>query len=191
MSNRAFLIGSDDPAPAGQNEDGLPTYDYERQVMADSGKWIIPLFWFSIFDHANLTTYSSASLEVPTVVCSKSQGLATLEQRRPIILSSFAAIASFWPSWECLISEAPFQYFEMDVSEIWDIAPDLFESDFPMALRSLSTSTPDDFEKLLQLAGIERGADGRSFSAAGSRFTGSFVRGFRGNREVPWEDDYK
>ena len=178
MSNRAFLIGSKSPTPAGRTSDGDPNYAYDTDVIAEGGSYQLPVFWLSLFDESHFTVHESDEYSVPTLVCDLKAALALLEQRRVAVLSAFVGCEMHWADWERLVSNAQTPFLKVDATEVWDLEPNSFGPALAAAVRWFTSGAPDDFNQLLGLGGIQYDFQRRRFTVAGREGKGEHLYGY-------------
>lgn len=210
MANRAYLVGSDNADSAGPGDKGI-NYNPDTEILAGSSGQV-PVFWLSIFEESHIKPHVVQEYRIPAPVCEAAAARQLLKQRRPKALAAFSQCVSHWEAWERLIAEAPFQFFKLDATEVWDLAPDLFQSQLPAAIRWFSSGSADDFAKLLAIAEIPviqpRGFLGRLVGGSRSGYdvasrtltmakdragrsdsVGHHLHGYAWVREVPWKDE--
>jgi hypothetical protein len=209
MANRAYLVGSSHDDTAGPSAKGI-NHDPDTEILAGASA-IIPVFWLSLFNEFHLKTHIIEEYKIPAPVCQAAEGRKILLERRSRILATFAQCEPHWEAWERLITEAPFQFIKLDSAEVWDLEPEVFEADLPLAVRWFSSGSADDFAKLLSVAEIParkpRGFLGRILGGTPSGYDSTTKRlsklkdwrgqpdsvkhhlhGYKWVREVPWKD---
>ena len=210
MPNRAYLVGSTHAETAGPGEKGI-NYNPDTEILAGASIHI-PVFWFSIFDESHIKPHAVQEYRIPSAVCEAAAGRALMQQRREKILAAFGGCPSHWEAWERLVTDAPFAFFKIDGTEIWDLDPKLFESQFSPAIRWFSSGSADDFAKLLSIAEIPvvpprgflarlSGRKSEGYDAETKTFTltkdgvgradsaGHHLHGYGWVRPVPWKDE--
>lgn len=210
MANRAYLVGSSNADTAGPGEKGI-NYNPDTEILCGASTQIA-LFWLSLFEEAHIKPHLVQEYRIPAPVCEASVARQLLQQRRAKVLAAFPQCETHWQAWERLITEAPFQFFKLDGTEVWDLDPELFQSQLPPAVRWFSSGTADDFAKLLSIAGIPmiqpRGFLGRLVGGTPSGYdvatktltmakdggrrsdsVGHHLHGYSWVREVPWKDE--
>jgi hypothetical protein len=209
MANRAYLVGSSNGDTAGPGENGV-NYNPDTEILAGASTQI-PVFWLSLFDESNIKPHVVKEYSIPAPVCEAATARTLLQQRRAKILAAFSQSKTHWDAWERLITEAPFKFFKLDATEVWDLDPELFQSHLPPAVRWFSSGSADDFAKLLSVAEIPmiqpRGFLGRLVGNTASGYdmatktltmakdgagrsdsVGHHLHGYAWVREVPWKD---
>lgn len=168
MANRAFLIGSNRPGPAGAKA-GRLNYDPDTEVLAAASSGI-PLLWLALFP-----AFTNRSL---SLVSPAADARALARQRRARILGAFPQCTALWDAWEQLLA-VPCQYFKVDAAEIKDLAPAEYGPDLRAALQWFSTGADADLEKLLRMAD----APGQPAGVQPLQ-----LRGYHWVRPVPWTE---
>jgi len=133
MANRAYLVGSENADTAGPNEEGI-NYDPDTEILAGAS-YHLPVFWFSIFDESHLKTHAIQEHKIETFVADVDTAKRLLQQRRATVLATFPQCESHWNAWTQLITEAPFKFFKIDATEIWELNPDQLKQRLPGAVR--------------------------------------------------------
>ncbi|MEX2560985.1 MAG: hypothetical protein WD403_13775 [Pirellulales bacterium] len=210
MANRIYLVGSSNADTAGPGDEGI-NYDPDTEILAGASRQI-PVFWLSLFDESHIKPHVVQEYRIPAPVCEAAVARKLLQQRRPKILAAFSNCEPHWGAWERLISEAPFQFFKLDATEIWDLDPELFQSRLSPAVRWFSSGSADGFAALLSIAEIPliqpRGFLGRliagttfgydvatrTLTTAKDRAGRSdpvdyLLHGYAWVREVPWKEE--
>lgn len=210
MANRAYLVGSSNADTAGPGEEGI-NYNPDTEILAGASSQI-PIFWLSLFEESHIKLHVVQEYRISAPVCEASVARQLLQQRRAKVLSSFPRCEAHWQAWERLITEAPFQFFKLDGTEIWDLDQELFQSQLPPAIRWFSSGSADDFAKLLSIAEIPMtpprgflarlvGGKPPGYDIARKTLTvakdrgrrsdsvGHHLHGYSWVREVPWKDE--
>jgi hypothetical protein len=179
MSNCAYLIAGKTPEPAGCNGDGETNYDFQSDVIATGGGYQLPLFWLSLFNQADLCLHQFDEYRVPTVVCERSSAFANLRKRRSLMQATFPACEAHWASWEWLVGSATAPYFKLDATELWDLGPEEYERDFPVALRWFESGDAGDLSVLLSMGAFAYDAESKHLTLGGSEVLGAHLYGYR------------
>ena len=208
MANRAYLVGSSNADTAGPGEKGI-NYNPDTEILCGASTQI-PVFWLSLFEEAHIKPHVVQEYRIPAPVSEASVARQLLQQRRAKVLATFPQCESHWQAWERLITEAPFQFFKLDGTEVWDLDPQLFERQLPPAVRWFSSGSPDDFAQLLSIAEIPliqpRGFLARLVGSAQAGYdvaaktlsvaqgprsdsVGHHLHGYAWVRGVPWKDE--
>jgi hypothetical protein len=178
MSNRAYLIASQDSTPAGRNSDGDANYDEQRDVLADGGGYQLPVFWLSLFSESDICFHQFDEYRVSTLVCQRESALNQMEQRRDSVLAAFPGCEAHWRVWHNLVEGSTAAYFKVDATELWDLDPDLFEDDFRAAVRWFSSGDDSDYETLLSVGILAFDASSNQFTVGGSQLVGEHLYGY-------------
>ncbi|HSY18787.1 MAG TPA: hypothetical protein VK815_10655 [Candidatus Acidoferrales bacterium] len=205
MANRAYLVGSENADTAGPNEQGI-NYDPDTEIFAGAS-YHLPIFWLSIFDESHLKTHAIAEHKIETFVADADTVKRLLSQRRAAVLATFPQCESHWNAWTQLITEAPFKFFKIDATEIWELDPDQLKQRLPGAVRWFSSKSDADFAQLLAtaevplikprgllgslLGGTPRGYDPKTknLTVAKDSSVGHHLHGYSWVRETPWKDE--
>lgn len=164
--------------PAGRDSDGGANYDEQRDVLADGGGYQLPVFWLSLFCEADICLHHFDEHRVSTLVCRRESALNHLERRRDSVLAAFPGCEDHWRVWQNLVEGSTAAYFKVDATELWDLDPELFEGDFPLAVRWFSSGDESDFETLLSMGILTFDADTQQFTVGGSQLAGEHLYGY-------------
>jgi hypothetical protein len=208
MANRAYLVGSEHADTAGPGEKGI-NYNPDTEILAGAS-YRIPVFWLSIFDESHLKAHVVQGFNIPTLVADAEATKRLLQQRRAAVLAAFPQCESRWNAWAQLITEAPFKFFKIDATEVWDMDSDMFEAQFAKAVRWFSSGSADDFTKLLAAAelplvkprgfiggllggGSQPGYDSKTKTITAAPppepSVGHYLYGYSWVRPTPWKDE--
>lgn len=178
MSNRAFLISNNTPEPSGRNSEGDLNYDFGRDVIAEGGSMLLPIFWLSLFDQSHLQFHQLDEYRIPSLVCQRAAGLALLEKNKTAVLSLFTGHESDWQRWEELVRSSQGSYFKFDGTELWDLGSDEFEPGLSGAVRWFSSRSPDDLVTLLGQSAMYRDPVSGRFKIGSKDVTGEHLYGY-------------
>lgn len=210
MANRAYLVGSSNADTAGLGEKGI-NYNPDTEILCGAS-YQIPVFWLSLFEESHIQAHLVQGYRIPAPVCEATAARQLLQQRRSKVLAAFQQCEAHWQAWEQLITEAPFQFFKLDGTEVWEMDAELFQSQLPSAIRWFSSGSAEDFATLLSIAEIPMiqppGFLGRLVGGTPSGYdiatktltmtndgagrsdsVGHHLHGYSWVREVPWEDE--
>jgi hypothetical protein len=169
---------SEDPTPAGRDSEGDTNYDEQRDVLADGGGYQLPVFWLSLFSESDICFHQVDEYRVSTLVCGRESALNQLALRRDSVLAAFPGCEAHWRAWQGLVEGSPAAYFKVDATELWDLDPDLFESDFRVAVRWFSSGDDSDFETLLSMGILAFDAGNSQFTVGGAQLVGEHLYGY-------------
>jgi len=181
MSSRPYLVASQHAIPAGRASDGSANYDERTEVIADGGSYQLPVFWLSLFSDSDLRNHLFDEHRVSTLVCDRATALIHLEKRRATVLATFPGCEAHWQTWQRLIESSPAAYFKVDATEIWDLDPDIYERDLPLAVRWFTSGDDTDFATLLELGMLtcDSETEPHRFTVGGSDLIGEHLYGYR------------
>jgi hypothetical protein len=146
--------------------------------LAEGGGYQLPVFWLSLFSESDICFHEIDEYRVSTLVCERESALNHLATRRDSVLAAFPGCEDHWRVWENLIGGSKAAYFKVDATELWDLDPDLFESDFRVAVRWFTSGDESDFETLLMMGILTFDADNNHFTVGGSQLLGEHLYGY-------------
>ena len=184
MSNRAYLIASQNSTPAGTRSDGNTNYA-TTEVIADGGSYQLPIFWFSLFSQSNLCIHQFDDFRASTLICDRATAWNNLRERRASVLAAFPGCDAHWDVWQQLTEGSTGSHFKLDATEIWDLDPDSYERDFPAAVRWFSSGAAEDFAALLSLGALNYDSATRQLTVGTSAVIGEHLYGYRMNASPP------
>jgi hypothetical protein len=153
--------------------------------MADGGNYQLPVFWLSLFSESDLCVHQFDDYRVSTLVCDRAMALNNLQKRQAPVLAAFPGCDAHWQVWQRLAESSTAAYFKVDATEIWDLDPDMYERDFPAAVRWFTSGDAADFATLLSLGILNYESAARRFTVGGSELKGEHLYGFRTNASPP------
>jgi hypothetical protein len=181
----AYLVGNDKPDPA-------EPYNMQTQVLA-CGRYMVPAFWLSGFSSRHITENRMSDFlgkdRVPWAVAETAVVKRLVAERYDLLAKTFSQFGPNLEEWKKLVDDVKFKYIKIDMTQIWSFDRKTYTSQFPAAIRWFESQEAAYFDQLLAIADMKYDPKRQTFKfGSNDRVAAHHLRGYRGERPVPWPD---
>lgn len=187
MGTEAYLVGNDNPDPAGP-------YDPRTEILAYA-RFMVPALWLSGFSSCHITERRISDFlgeyRVPSVIAETAVVKKLVAERYELLAKAFSQFGPILEEWKKLVDGVAFKYVKVDATALWSFDRKTFTSQFPAAIRWFESQDAADFDQLLAIADMKYDPKRQTFKIGSNdvgRVAGHHLRGRGWERPVPWRD---